>query len=48
MKKKYPKCNPDNWNLIGDGNCDPSYNTEECGHDDGDCNQQNMTNETKS
>ena len=38
MKKKYPKCNPDNWNLIGDGNCDPSYNTEECGHDDGDCN----------
>ena len=39
MKKKYPECNPDDWNLIGDGNCDLKYNTEECGHDDGDCDQ---------
>ena len=36
-KAKYPDCNAENWNMLGDGHCDPDYNVTECGFDDGDC-----------
>ena len=36
MSKKYSNCNPNDWNVIGGGHCDPIYNVLEQGFDNWD------------
>ena len=37
IMKKYPNCNIENWNMIGDRVCDSINNVAECGFDGGNC-----------